>query len=179
LVNLLLSRLALIVVRLLTILFVCSLLSPATATPWINQQGVFSHNPATGERVTQYAPTPPVYGPQRADYARSGYRQTRSTLRGRTGTDNYHIVEEWGRPVRPYGEWLRPYRPYSVPYQLWGPPFYGQFQSFGPYFDNRFPRRDAPFGGAGRGGPGGGGLPGVVAPGAAGPGQGGARPRPY
>ncbi len=51
--------------------------------------------------------------------------------------DHMHVVEEWGRPVRPYGEWRFPYRPYSVPYQLWGAPFAGLNQmpwGWGPTF---------------------------------------------
>ncbi|MEZ6090097.1 MAG: hypothetical protein R3C05_19135 [Pirellulaceae bacterium] len=34
--------------------------------------------------------------------------------------DNYHSVERWGEPVRPYGEWRFPVRPYSTPYGAWG-----------------------------------------------------------
>jgi hypothetical protein len=45
-----------------------------------------------------------------------------------------HVVEEYGRAIRPYGEWRYPYRPYSVPYQLWGPPFAGLgYYPFGPF----------------------------------------------
>ena len=60
-----------------------------------------------------------------ATTGRSGYRHYRSTIQAGGSADNLHIVEEWGRPVRPYGEWRFPYRPYSVPYSQWGQPFGG------------------------------------------------------
>lgn len=114
------------------------------AADWINAPSYYTHDPQTGERVNQYAPIPKVYVFQRSDYMKSGYRHNRSSLRGGDGSfDIIHLVEEWGRPVRPYGEWEFPYRPFSVPYNQWGPP---------PPV-NVFP-------GGGWGGPGWGGAPG-------------------
>jgi hypothetical protein len=55
----------------------------------------------------------------------SGYWHTRSSIQAGGSADHLHVVEEWGRPVRPYGEWRFPYRPFSVPYPLWGPQFFG------------------------------------------------------
>lgn len=97
----------------------------AAAGDWIYLPSTYSNSPETGQRVTQYAPLPPVYAPQREDYVRSGFRQQRSTIRAGGTLDNYHIVDRWGEPIRPYGEWLYPNRPYAVPYDYWGPPFGG------------------------------------------------------
>ena len=95
------------------------------AADWVTAPSYFTHDPATGERVTQFQEIPPVYAHVDPTYVRSGYHHTRSSIRVGQTADHYHVVEEWGRPVRPYGEWLFPYRPYSVPYHLWGPPFAG------------------------------------------------------
>lgn len=98
-------------------------LSTSHAAEWITRPSYFSHNPETGERVTQYAPDERVFVEVRPDYVRSGYRHTHSRIQVAGSADNLHITEEWGRPVRPYGEWQRPFRPFSVPYDLWGPQF--------------------------------------------------------
>jgi hypothetical protein len=95
----------------------------AHAADWITSPSYYSHDPVTGERVTQYSPIGPFYTFGRSDYRRSGFRHTRSSLQAGNSADHLHIVEEWGRPIRPYGEWRFPYRPYSVPYPAWGPPF--------------------------------------------------------
>jgi hypothetical protein len=95
----------------------------ADAADWIFMPSKYSHDPQTGQRVTQYAPVEPVLVAVRPDYATSGYRHTQSRIRVGGSSDDLHITEEWGRPVRPYGEWQHPFRPYSVPYDLWGPPF--------------------------------------------------------
>jgi hypothetical protein len=102
--------------------------STAPAMDWIFLPSYFSHDPQTGQRVTQFSPGKPALVEQPADYVVSGYRHTESRIRGRGSADRLHIVEEWGRPVRPYGEWEFPYRPFSVPYHLWGP----QFVPWGP-----------------------------------------------
>jgi hypothetical protein len=96
----------------------------ALATDWILAPSTYTHDPQTGERISQFAPVPPVYlRPGRPDYVQSGYRHRQSVIRDPLGSaDRLHITEQWGRPVRPYGEWRFPYRPYSVPYPLWGPP---------------------------------------------------------
>ncbi len=95
------------------------------AADWILAPSTYTHDPQTGRRVTQYAPIEPVLVPSRPDYVKSGYRHNRSSIYSGDGADHQHIVEQWGRPVRPYGEWLHPYRPYSVPYQYWGAPYAG------------------------------------------------------
>lgn len=115
-----------------------SLSSFGTAADWITAPSYYSHDPQTGERVTQYTPIGPFYTFARSDYLQSGYRHTRSSIQAGHSADHMHIVEEWGRAVRPYGEWRFPFRPYSVPYDLWGPPpfagmgFPGFFPPFGP-----------------------------------------------
>jgi len=101
------------------------LCAAAPGADWITAPSHFTHDPQTGERVDQYTPIGPVYTFARSDFMRSGYRHTASNLQVGRNADHMHIVEEWGRPVRPYGEWEFPFRPYSVPYQLWGPPFGG------------------------------------------------------
>jgi hypothetical protein len=109
-------------VALSTALMLCA---AAPGADWITAPSHFTHDPQTGERVDQYTPVGPVYTFARTDFMRSGYRHTASNLQVGRNADHMHIVEEWGRPVRPYGEWQFPFRPYSVPYQLWGPPFGG------------------------------------------------------
>jgi hypothetical protein len=106
---------------------------PANAADWLSAPSTYTHDPQTGERVSQYAPVAPVFVQTRPDYLKSGYRHNRSSIYSGDGADNQHIVEQWGRPVRPYGEWLYPYRPYSVPYQLWGPPYAGLGYPYRPH----------------------------------------------
>lgn len=101
------------------------LTQPAAGADWITAPSHYTHDPGTGERVTQYSPVGPFYTFPRPDYRRSGYRHTRSSLQAGRSADHMHVIEEWGRPVRPYGEWRFPYRPYSVPYPAWGPPYAG------------------------------------------------------
>lgn len=95
------------------------------ARDWIFRPSTYSHDPVTHQRVTQFAPLPPVVVYQRPDYLRSGLRQQRSTIRAGGSLDSYHVVDRYGENIRPYGEWLFPYRPYGVPYDAWGPPFGG------------------------------------------------------
>ncbi len=56
---------------------------------------------------------------------KSGYRHLRSTIQAGGSADNYHLVEEWGRPVVPYDQWRFPSRPYGSPYPEWGAPYAG------------------------------------------------------
>ncbi len=111
--------------QMLVMLACCCAGPSALGADWIAAPSYYTHDPETGRRVTQYSPIGPFYTYARSDYMRSGYRQTRSSIQVGASMDNMHIVEEWGRPVRPYGEWRFPYRPYSVPYSAWGPPFAG------------------------------------------------------
>ena len=103
----------------------CLIVSSAQAADWLTAPSFYSHDPTSGERVAQYSPIGPFYYAYRPDYLKSGYRHNRSSFQFSGSADNLHIVEEWGRPVRPYEEWRFPYRPYAVPYDQWGPPFGG------------------------------------------------------
>lgn len=98
---------------------------PSVSADWLTLPSTYTHDVATGQRVTQFAPidapTTAISQPLRT----SGYTHYRSTLAYGQSADNYHRVEEWGDPVRPYGEWRFPYRPYSTPYPNWGPPYAG------------------------------------------------------
>src|SRR5262245_28222943 len=123
-----------------------ALAAPAGAADWITAPSYFTHDPTSGERVCQYSPIGPFYYYIRPDYLKSGYRQYRSTIDLGNSSDNMHIVETWGAPVRPYEEWRFPFRPFSAPYQDWGPPFGGLGGGNGLY----------PYSGGGFGGFGGG-----------------------
>jgi hypothetical protein len=92
---------------------------------WIFLPSYYSHDPETGERVTQYAPLPKVYRTVDPTYRESGFHYTEQFLRG-TGSsfDALHLVQTWGQgdQIRPYGEWLFPYRAGATPYGPWGNP---------------------------------------------------------
>jgi hypothetical protein len=105
--------------------------SDAAAADWITAPSYYTHDPQTGKRVQQYAPIGPFYTYPRGDFTRSGFRHTRSSIQVGSSADHYHTTEQWGKPIRPYGEWRHPYRPYSVPYDSWGPMFPGR--GFSPY----------------------------------------------
>ncbi|WP_207396538.1 hypothetical protein [Bremerella alba] len=140
--------------------------NPATANDWLLAPSFYSHDPQTGQRAVQYSQPEPAYVYETPSYLKSGYHHRRSTIQNGDGSmDQLHIVEEWGRPVRPYGEWERPFRPYSVPYQLWGQPYGG----LGPIYQNF---QNGPYPGPGPGGPGPG-RPPQGGPGQGWPGQGG------
>jgi hypothetical protein len=106
------------------------------AADWITAPSTFTHDPQTGERVNQFSPIGPVYVYTPPDYVKSGYRHLRSTIQVGGSADNYHLVEEWGRPVVPYDQWRFPARPYGSPYSEWGAPlaggnFYNGYPGFG------------------------------------------------
>ena len=97
--------------------------APCLATDWVTLPSRYTHEPYTGQRVWQFAHTPPVlHFPQ---HGRNVYRHSRSSLQIGDSIDQYHSVDEYGHPVRPYGEWRFPFRPFSVPYPLWGPKYGG------------------------------------------------------
>lgn len=75
----------------------------------------------TGQRVDQFAQEIEPEAPSQANLVRSGYTHTRSSLQVGFNSDHYHVTEQWGGDVRPYGEWRYPYRPFAVPYGAWGP----------------------------------------------------------
>lgn len=92
---------------------------------WIFRAAKYSHDPTGGRRVDQYAPKAPAYARNDPTYFESGYRHTRSTIRGAGGSvDRMHIVQTWGagEAIRPYGEWLFPFRAGATPYGPWGNP---------------------------------------------------------
>lgn len=122
-------------VQLESLILGAAICSACCGAEWITAPSYYTHDPQTGQRVDQYTPIGPFYTFARTDYLQSGYRHTRSSIQAGTSTDHMHVVEEWGRPVRPYGEWRFPYRPYSVPYAQWGPPFAGLGYPvpYGPY----------------------------------------------
>lgn len=107
------------------LMFCCT--NPASAGDWITAPSYYTHDPMSGERVKQYSPIGPFYTYSQPSFIRSGYRNTRSSIQVGTSADHYHTTEQWGAPIQPYGEWRFPYRPYSVPYDQWGPQFYGGF----------------------------------------------------
>src|SRR5687768_2795795 len=97
-------------------------IATARADEWITWPSTYTHSPVDGQRVAQHTPIGPYYYLDRGDYSRSGYRNYRSSFQFGGSADNYHMVEEWGRPIRPYEEWRFPYRPFSAPFPEWGNP---------------------------------------------------------
>ncbi len=98
-------------------------LASAAESSWIFRPSKYTHSPATGERVDQYAAKKPAVVRSDPTYMQSGYRHHRITERGIGGTANrMHMVETWGAGdmIRPYGEWLFPYRAGATPYGPWG-----------------------------------------------------------
>jgi len=96
----------------------------ARAESWIFLPSSFTHHPATGERVVQFAPKKAAYARTDPTYLQSVYRHRRSTIRAGSSADHTHVVETWGAGdrIRPYGEWQRPYRAGATPYGPWGNP---------------------------------------------------------
>jgi len=113
--------------RHLALAIVLLLAAPTLAraqTSWVFRPSYFSHEPATGQRVTQYAPPKTPYVRGDSTYAQSGYRHSHTSIRVGEGSENLHIVETWGagESIRPYGEWLRPFREGATPFGPWGNP---------------------------------------------------------
>jgi len=102
------------------------------ASDWVTWPSTYTHDSATMQRVNQYQPIAAPATAQVSDFQTSGYTHMRSSLNYGQSADNYHRVESWGPPVRPYGEWRFPYRPYSAPYAAWGAPYAGL--NLGPNF---------------------------------------------
>lgn len=114
--------------RHLVFLLALAAFSPAGAgaseASWIFRPSHYTHDPKSGERVTQYAKEAPAYKPDDSTYEQSAYRHSRSSLRVGDSYDYLHLVETWGRgeTIRPYGEWLYPYRAGATPFGPWGNP---------------------------------------------------------
>lgn len=138
------------------LLFLAAILSVSIvhANDWLTLPGSYSHDDH-GARVMQYAPINAPAAASVSNFRTSGYTHTRSSLNYGQSADNYHRVEEWGDPVRPYGEWRFPYRPFSTPYPNWGPPYAGLNLGF-PFA--------VPYGSFGGGGGHAGGRPGGYPP---------------
>lgn len=63
---------------------------------WMFQRSTFSHAPETGARVAQYAQHEPVEGLPDPRLVTSGYRTTRTNVRGANGSlDTYYEVQNW------------------------------------------------------------------------------------
>lgn len=63
---------------------------------WMFQPGTYTHAPETGVRVAQYARHEPVEGLPDPRLVTSGYRTTRTNLRGADGSlDTYYEVQNW------------------------------------------------------------------------------------
>ena len=135
---------------------------------WLFQPGIYSNDPHTGERITQYAPLPAVQAFPDTRPIASGYHRSRVNQFGAGGSiDTYYRVENWSNtPGGLDAEWERVN-------DVWqrstlsggfgsGGPAYG---SYGPYGGR------GGYQGYGQGGPGYGG-PGYGGPGYGGPGYG-------
>ncbi len=100
-------------------------LTAAAEADWFFQPSRYTHEPVRGERVAQYAAVETPYAREVPNFVESGYRHTRSSIRGAEGTfDHTHVVQTWGQgeQIRPYGEWQYPYRAGATPYGPWGNP---------------------------------------------------------
>ena len=143
-------------------------LTAAVEADWFFQPSRYTHDPVKGERVAQYAPGVTPYAREVPNFVESGYRHTRTSIRGADRTaDHMHVVQTWGlgEQIRPYGEWQRPYRAGATPYGPWGNPQgpwtlpfdswlnpYGQWNqwpNWGPPFPPPQPPPPPPAGGAG------------------------------
>ena len=92
---------------------------------WIFRRSSFTHHPATGERVAQFAPKQTPYARNDLTFQQSVFRHHRSTIRVGESADRMHIVESWGGGdrIRPYGEWERPFRATDMGTWTYADPF--------------------------------------------------------
>jgi len=96
----------------------------AQQASWVFRPSYYTHDPKTGDRVTQFAQPAPAYVREDPTYQQSGFRYSRSAVRVGDSYDYLHMVETWGQgeSIRPYGEWLYPYRAGATPFGPWGNP---------------------------------------------------------
>jgi len=115
------------------------------AASWIFSQGRYTHDPNTGGRVAQYAMKPPIEPLSDPRAITSGYRRTRTVLRGADGSaDTSYQVQSYGNGRGGLdAEWERFHDAWRG--STTGGGNFQQFQQFG-------------FGGYGGGGYGGGGF---------------------
>ena len=145
---------------------------------WLFMPGNYSHDPRTGERITQYAPSPAVEALPDTRSIASGYHRSRINQFGPGGTvDTYYRVENWSNtPGGLDAQWERVNDVWQRS-TLSGGFGYGS-PAYGPY--NQFHGRGGGFQGPGFGGPfygqPGAGYPGYPGGGYPGPGFG---PGPY
>jgi hypothetical protein len=94
------------------------------AESWIFRASYYTHDPATGSRVTQFAAEKTAYVRTDPMFQESVYRHSRSGFEVGGTYDFVHTVQTWGQgeSIRPYGEWLFPYRAGATPYGPWGNP---------------------------------------------------------
>ncbi len=91
---------------------------------WIFSPSHYSHDPATGQRVVQYAKAATPFATVDPSYELSVYRHNHMAIRVGNSSDHLHVVETWGKgdSIRPYGEWLYPFREGATPFGPWGNP---------------------------------------------------------
>ncbi len=144
--------------------------APAASQPcvdsWIFMRGRYTHDPATGARVAQYAMKPPIEPLDDPRDVTSGYSRNRIVLRGGDGSvDTYYRVTSYGNGRGGLdAEWERfhdAWRGSTVAG--------GTYDAFYPPY--AYPGYGTPYGGPYGGGYGGGGY-GPGAPGYGGPGYG-------
>lgn len=100
------------------------LLASTSHADWLTARSTYTHDAATGSRVSQYAPieTPTTLA---QPISRSGFTHVRSTLNFGASADNFFRVTKFGEPVEPFAAFRFPFRPFGTPYPNWGPPFLG------------------------------------------------------
>ena len=79
---------------------------------WVFAPGDYTHDPDTGQRVTQFAPDAVAYYPFGRNYQRSGFRYNNSTLRIGNAVNRYTTVETWGNGAVALGATLL-FQPYD------------------------------------------------------------------
>jgi hypothetical protein len=118
--------------RKLLLLVLASMFCQTVSADWLTSASTYTHDPVAGRRVAQYAPIVEPTTIASSPIRSSGYTHLRSTLNYGQSADNYHRVQTWGDPVRPYDEW-------RFPYPNWGAPYAGlgtniQANVYGPGF---------------------------------------------
>ena len=89
------------------------------AVDWTTLPSTYTHR--QGESVDQFNASVQPEAVSDQPHLSSVYRNSRSSLQGGNSADHYNRVDQYGPPVRPYGEWRYPNRPFAVPYPGWGP----------------------------------------------------------